>query len=261
MTDSDSVLLHETIEGVRVLRLNRPHKMNGINAELALTIVEAMEAAQKDPEVRVVAITGEGKAFCSGADISGSKFSDFAPDDLDDLGLIGRLPLSIRINCDKPVIAGINGMAMGGGVALAMMADIRMASTAATFSPGYVRIATAPDGGLTWTLPQAIGHEQAMRFLLEQETIGAEKALNLGMVGEVVDAEAFDESFLAYCKKLAKASPYALRQTKALINKSELGIDLKSLLQDEIRCANRGIMSEDGKAAIRAIFSKKSKKA
>lgn len=256
MTNPDSVLLHETLDGVRVLRLNRPNKMNGITAELAVAIIEAMEAAQSDNNVRVVGLTGEGRGFCAGADIGGSKFSDFSPDPIDDLGVIGRLALAIRVNCDKPVIAGINGMAIGGGVALAMIADIRIASSAATFNPGYARIATSPDCGLTWTLPQAIGHEQAMRFLLEQETLNAEAALRIGMVGEVAAADGFDESFINYCKKIAQASPYALRQTKSLINKAEIGIDLNSLLQDEVRCANRGIKSSDGQAAIKALFSK-----
>jgi len=155
-------------------------------------------AAAADDDVWVVGLTGEGDAFCSGLDLrpgdGGPSRNPLSPQDqiIDDLGWVGRFPLSMRLECDKPVVAGINGVAVGAGFSLAMSADIRIASSSARFLAGYARAGTSPDGGLSFTLPQAIGHERALRFLLEQRMISAEEALALGIVGEVVPAADFD---------------------------------------------------------------------
>jgi 2-(1,2-epoxy-1,2-dihydrophenyl)acetyl-CoA isomerase len=150
MTD---VLLEETLEGVRILRLNRPQKKNALSSELISAIIHAVEGAIEDDEIRVVGIIGEGDAFCSGADLMDSKPA--APGVRMDEQII-RLVKGICVDCEKPVIAGIDGIAIGAGVSLAMMADMRMASSKARFHPGYARIGTSPDGGLSWTLPQAV---------------------------------------------------------------------------------------------------------
>src|SRR2546423_12479044 len=110
---------------------------------------------------------------------------------MDDTSWAGRFPLVLRQLCDKPVVAGINGVAAGAGLSLAMAADIRIGAQSLRLIAGYPRIGASPDGGLSWTLPQAIGYEQAMRFLLENRTVDADEALRLGMVGEVVADEGF----------------------------------------------------------------------
>jgi 2-(1,2-epoxy-1,2-dihydrophenyl)acetyl-CoA isomerase len=163
----------------------------------------------------------------------------------------------IRVECEKPVIAGIGGIAIGAGLSLAMIADMRIASTAASFHPGYARAGTSPDCGLSWTLPAAVGHERAMRFFLEQEMVGAEAALAMGLVGEVVPAEGFEEAFLAYCHKITGVAPLAARQTKQLVTRVGLLDDLESHLLDELTNARRGLASADGKEAVRAIFEKR----
>ena len=252
--NSDTVLIEETVQGVRILRLNRPQKKNALSTELTSAIVHAVEGATDDDAVRVVGITGAGDAFCSGADLTDRKPA--APGErMDDLVI--RLVKGLRVDCQKPVIAGIGGVAIGAGVSLAMLADMRLASSKARFHPGYARAGTSPDCGLSWTLPQAIGHERAMRFFLEQEMIGAEDALALGMVGEVAPAEGFDETFLAYCRKIATVAPLAARQTKQLVTRVGLLEDLESHLRDELTNALRGLKSEDGKEAVRAIFEKR----
>ena len=260
MSESENILLEETFGQVRILKLNRPEKKNGVNLPLTAAIIAAMEKAHADQSIRVIGLTGVGSAFCSGGDLTGSKIKDFNPDPLDDLGLIGKMALAIRIHCDKPVVAGVNGLAVGGGVSLAMLADIRIASSSATFNPGYARIAISPDAGLTWTLPKAIGHEQSMRFLLEQKTLSAEQALAIGMVGEVVDAEKFEHRFLEYCELLAQVSPYSARQSKYLINMTEQGFDFESVLREEVRFAARALKSDDSRNAIQALMSKGTKK-
>ena len=116
------------------------------------------------------------------------------------------------------MLAGVNGVAVGMGVSLAMCADIRIAAPSARFHPGYARVGASPDGGLTWTLPEALGRERAMRFFLEQRMISAVEALDLGMVGEVTGPDvAFEERFVEYGRMLAGVAPIAAQQTKRLV--------------------------------------------
>ncbi len=255
MTD---VLLEETVQGVRILRLNRPQKKNALSTELISAIIHAVERATDDDTVRVIGIIGAGDAFCSGADLTAdkpAKGTRAAGERVDDQVI--RLVKGLRVDCEKPVVAGIGGIAIGAGVSLAMMADMRLASSKARFHPGYARAGTSPDCGLSWTLPQAIGHERAMRFFLEQEMIDAGAALALGLVGEVVDADGFEEAFLAYCRKIASVAPLASTQTKRLVARVGLLDDLESHLRAELKYTMRGLKSEDGKEAVRAIFEKR----
>jgi 2-(1,2-epoxy-1,2-dihydrophenyl)acetyl-CoA isomerase len=257
---SEPDLLVETHEAVRILRLNRPHKKNALSDKLVVDLVREFREAARDDDVRAVGITGQGGAFSSGADLGGGNPAAGAngPNrNLDDLGAIGRLVMGMRIECDKPVIAGVDGIAIGAGLSVAMCADIRIASSAARFHPGYSRAGTSPDGGLSWTLPQAVGHERAMRFLLEQEMLDADQALAIGLVGEVVAVDDFEAAFVGYCQKIAEVAPTAARQTKRLVARVGLPPDLESQLRDEITYAVRALKSPDGQEAIRAIIEKR----
>jgi 2-(1,2-epoxy-1,2-dihydrophenyl)acetyl-CoA isomerase len=259
-TETEDVLLEETDGAVRVIRLNRPARKNALNDELGWAILTAFERAATNEHIRAVGLIGQGDAFCSGADLASSEPHSprSKPDQaVDDLGWVGRFPLAIRIACDKPVIAGVNGVAVGAGLALALCADIRIASSTARFHPGYARAATSPDGGLSWTLPQIVGHERAMRFLLEQEMVAADAALEMGLVGEVVDAADFDTAFLAYCRRIADVAPIAARQTKRLVTRAGLPANLEAHLRDEMTYVHRGLASDDGREAVRAILEKR----
>jgi 2-(1,2-epoxy-1,2-dihydrophenyl)acetyl-CoA isomerase len=257
-TKSEPVLLEETRNGVRILRLNRPEKKNALSHELTRALVRCVEEAASDDAVRVVALTGEGGAFCSGADLSPRKPTDPPPESVEQTAdMVVRLVTGLRVACEKPVIAGIDGIAIGAGLALAMCADMRLASSAARFHPGYARAGTSPDCGLSWTLPAAIGHERAMRFFLEQEMLDADAALALGLVGEVVDADGFDQTFVAYCQKIAEVAPLAATQTKRLVTRIGVPDDLEAHLRDELAYAARGLKSHDGKEAVRAIRQKR----
>ena len=257
-TTSEPILLEETRNGVRILRMNRPEVKNALSNDLTRALVRSLDEAASDAEVRVVALTGVGGAFCSGADLSSRKPGDPKPDSIEETSdIVVQLVTGMRVTCEKPVIAGINGVAVGAGLALAMCADIRMASSAARFHPGYARIGTSPDCGLTWTLPAAIGREPAMRFFLEPKMHDAGAALALGIVGEVVDAAGFDQAFVAYCEKIAEIAPLAATQTKRLVSRIGLPDDLEAHLRDELTFAARGLKSEDGREARRALREKR----
>ena len=250
----EPVLLQTTHEHVRILTLNRPEKKNALSGELTRALVAAIDEAGSDPAVRVIGITGNGDTFCAGADLSPGQERE-SPDET--IERVVKLVTGIRVRCQKPVIAGVNGLAIGAGLSLAMCCDMRIASSSATFHPGYARVGTSPDCGLTWSLPQAVGHEQAMRFLLEIEFVGADQALNMGMIGDVQPADQFDEAFLAYCSKIAEVAPLAATQTKLQVTKVGLPEDLENLIREELRYTGKGLASNDGREARKAIFEKR----
>jgi 2-(1,2-epoxy-1,2-dihydrophenyl)acetyl-CoA isomerase len=245
---------------VRTIRLNRAEKKNALSQALAWGVVEAVDAAAADDNVWVVAITGAGDAFCAGLDLSGSDpYSPYPPmtAQLDDIGWVGQFVLSIRKRCDKPVVGGINGVAVGAGLGLAMATDVRLVARSARLMAGYTRIGGSPDAGLTITLPQAIGYEQAMRFMMENRTVTGAEAVALGMAGEVVDDIAFEDRLAAYCQELCAWSPITLRLLKRGIAKSFETSDLEQQLRYEVSNIRRAFGSEDGQEARRAFLEKR----
>ena len=207
-----------------------------------------------------VALTGNGDAFCSGLDLdqdrdrcdgedaerSALRDERDAPTD--------HLSLLMRVECEKPVLAGVNGVAVGLGLSLAMNADIRIAAPSARFHPGYARVGTSPDGGLTWTLTRAVGYERAMRFLLEQRMVSAPEALALGLVSEVAET---DDEFRGTVPRLR---PDARRRRaprgppdQAASRSRRSAARLAAHLDDEIDLALHGLASDDSKEAVRAM--------
>ena len=258
-----SHLVAETVGHVRILRLNRPERKNALTSSLGWGIVRAVGDAQVDDNVRVVALTGNGDAFCSGLDLAGG---DDAPVEtglseqeeiLDEKGWVGRFLLALRFDTDKPVVAGISGVAVGLGLSLAMAADIRIAADTARLHPGYLRAGTSPDGGLTWSLPTLVGHETALRFLLESRFVEADEALRRGFVSEVVPADQLDARLLEFCHAVAAQAPLAVRRTKRLVARTPLVTDVTARMTDELRNALAGLDSEDGHEAIQAIIEKR----
>jgi 2-(1,2-epoxy-1,2-dihydrophenyl)acetyl-CoA isomerase len=213
----------------------------------------------------VIVVTGGAAgpkaAFCSGADLAPASGDDererTTNEILDDKDWIGQFLVAFRLHCDKPVIAAINGVAVGAGVALALCADLRIAAQSAALHPGYIRAGTSPDGGLSWTLPTLLGHEAALRFLWNPRMVPAEEAQARGLVGEVVADDAFSDAVARQAAQLAALAPLGVRQTKRLVVRATLGAEVHSHLRDELSYVRRGLGSEDGKEAVRAIFEKR----
>ena len=256
---TDLLRIHD--EGhVRTITLNRPQKKNALSQALAWAIVGAVDAAALDDNVWVVALTGAGDAFCAGLDLSEPEpFSPHSPQtaQLDDIGWVGNFLLAIRKRCDKPVVGGINGVAVGAGLGLAMACDVRLISRGARLMAGYTRIGGSPDAGLTITLPQAMGYERAMRFMMENKTLVGDEAVAWGMAGEAVDDAAFAERLAAYCQELCAWSPITLRLLKRGIVKATDSIDMESQLRFEVANIRKAFGSEDGQEARRAFLEKR----
>ncbi len=258
-----SHLTAETAGHVRILRLDRPERKNALISSLGWSIVRAVGEAHADDDVRVVALTGNGNAFCSGLDLGGGDDLSFEPGFsdqeamLDEKGWVGRFLLALRFETDKPVVAGINGAAVGAGLSLAMAADIRIAADSARLHPGYLRAGASPDGGLTWSLPTLIGHEAALRFLLESRFVDADEAFRLGLVSEVVPADRLEARLLEFCETVAAQAPLAVRRTKRLVARTPFVTDIDARMTDEVRNALAGLQSEDGQEAVRAMTEKR----
>ena len=259
MTNSLEV---ENDERLRVLRLNRPERKNALDSELLRAIVDAIRDAAHDEDVWALALTGNGDAFCSGLDLAANDSDPDATDGADEddgADAADHFAMVMRVECEKPILAGVNGVAVGIGVSLAMAGDIRIAAPSARFHPGYARVATSPDGGATVTISQALGYEGAMRFFLEQRMVSATEARDIGLVGEVTESDAeFEDRFLAYGRMLAGLAPIAAQQTKRLLSRVTTPAELPAHLDEEIRLALHGLSSEDSREAVRAMMTKES---
>lgn len=245
---------------VRTIALNRPEMKNALSDELAWSIVNAIDDAARDDNVWIIAVTGTGDAFCAGLDLTmKERTSPLSPQNaqLDDLNWVGHFLLSIRRRCDKPVVGGVNGVAVGAGLGLAMACDVRLVARSARLMAGYTRIGGSPDGGLTITLPQLMGYERAMRFMMENRTVMGEEAVTLGMAGEMVDDAAFSERLAAYCEELCRWSPITLRLLKRGMVKSMESTDMEQQLRYELANIRRAFASEDAKEARQAFLEKR----
>jgi 2-(1,2-epoxy-1,2-dihydrophenyl)acetyl-CoA isomerase len=245
---------------VRTITLNRPDKKNALSNELAWGVVGAVDDAAKDDDVWVVAITGSGDAFCAGLDLAGGeRYHPLTAQSaqLDDISWVGHFLLSIRKRCDKPVVGGINGVAVGAGLGLAMATDVRIIAKSARLMAGYTRIGGSPDAGLTITLPQAMGYEKAMRFMMENRTLNGEEAVAWGMAGEVVDDDQLAERLAEYCQTLCAWSPITLRLLKRGMAKSMETTDMEQQLRYEVSNIRMAFSSEDAKEARKAFFEKR----
>jgi len=245
---------------VRTITLNRPDKKNALSNALAWGVIAAVEDAARVDDVWVVAITGSGDSFCAGLDLSGGeRFSPLTPQSaqLDDISWVGQFLLAIRKRCDKPVVGGINGVAVGAGLGLAMATDVRLVARSARLMAGYTRIGGSPDAGLTITLPQAMGYEQAMRFMMENRTANGEEAVALGMAGEVVDDDQLADRLAAYCQSLCQWSPITLRLLKRGMARSLETTDMEQQLRYEVSNIRMAFSSEDAKEARKAFFERR----
>jgi 2-(1,2-epoxy-1,2-dihydrophenyl)acetyl-CoA isomerase len=250
-----------TADHVRTIRLDRPKVKNAINAELAWGLIAAIEEATRDDDVWVIAITGTDDAFCAGLDLKnrGESLGSRSPQEaqLDDIDWVGRFFYTLREGCDKPIVAGINGVAVGAGLALALATDIRIIARSARLMAGYPRIGGSPDGGLTFSLTQAIGYERAMRFLLENRSVEGPEAVALGLAGELVEDAALPQRLQAYCQMLTERSPITMRLTKRGLVSATRSIDIPAHLRFELANIRRAFSSEDGREARAAFLEKR----
>jgi 2-(1,2-epoxy-1,2-dihydrophenyl)acetyl-CoA isomerase len=207
------------VEGaVARLTLNRPEKMNSFTAAMHAEMRDALDHVQHDKHIRVLVITGEGRAFCAGQDLSDPmvKFvPGETPPDMGDVVEQNYKPLILRLqNLRVPTIAAVNGVAAGAGASLVMACDLAVAAKSASFLQAFSKIGLLPDTGGTWFLPQRVGMARAMGLALLADKLPAEKAAEWGLIWSVVDDADLASSVDALAKQLATAPTKALVRTR-----------------------------------------------
>jgi enoyl-CoA hydratase len=247
-----TLVIEPTLSGVRLITLHRPQALNALNTQMLSELAAQMDAAEQDPETRVLVITGSRKAFAAGADIN-----EMADRDL--VGILNdpRLAHWQRITrFEKPLIAAVNGFALGAGCELAMHADIIIAGEDARFGQPEINLGIMPGAGGTQRLLRAVGKSLAMQMVLTGETIDARFALRAGLVSEVTQPEFTVERALQLARLIAKKAPLAVRLAKEALLKA-MDTDLASGLRFERHAFSLLAGTEDRNEGIRAFQEKR----
>ena len=249
-------VLVERAGRIMVVRLNRPARNNAIGGTMLRDIAEAFDEARSDDEVRVVILTGTGKSFCVGADVAdfgqvaGVAARDMLAGELiggakgitelsaaervvEEFGNAGRWVQRIW-HLDKPVIAAVNGAAVGGGFALTLLADLRIAGESARFGTGFAAVGIAPEMGASLLLPAIVGAATAADLIFTSRMLSAGQARDVGLVSSVVDDDALTEAAMELAAQIAAHPPLGLRFAKRLLRRATAA-DLAGQLQAEHR--------------------------
>jgi enoyl-CoA hydratase/carnithine racemase len=252
---SEPLVLEDRQDRVVVLTLNRPEVMNSFNFPMLLALKERVEAVHFDPEVRVVIITGAGpKAFCAGADLK-ERASMSEAQVREFIFTIRNLFTCIEY-LNKPVIAAVNGIALGGGTELALACDIRLAAATATLGLTETRLAIIPGAGGTQRLPRLIGRGKAKELIFTGRKVDAQEAVQIGLVNKVCPPETLLDECRAMAAQICEAGPIAIQQAKYAINYG-LEADLHTGLAIESNAYWVTIPSEDRLEGLAAFREKR----
>jgi len=248
-------LMYEKKENIGLLTINRPEKMNAISQELTAELSLLLDEIENDDELRVIVITGAGdKAFVAGADINELVDRDAR---LGRRVSRERQEIFLRIeNLHVPVIAAINGYALGGGLELALACSIRICSEKAQFGAPEVKLGIIPGDGGTQRLPRLVGQGRAMEMIITGDFIDAQEAYRIGLVNKVFTPEKLKEEAMELAKKIASRPPLAVRYAKEAVNRSQEG-DSASGFALESYLHALSCTTEDKKEGVSAFLEKR----
>jgi 2-(1,2-epoxy-1,2-dihydrophenyl)acetyl-CoA isomerase len=241
------------------ITLNRPDKLNALTQVMSDELCDAFERIHRDDGVRAVLLTGAGRGFCAGQDLTEFEESYRAgerPDIEQHLEKTYHRLIPIIVGTPQPVIAAVNGVAAGAGVSLAVACDIRLASEEARFTQAFVKIGLVPDSGGTWLLPRVVGYARALELSLTGDMVDARTALDIGLVTRVLPADSFLEKTSTYAARLAAMPTKALSATKRLIREG-LTADLDAALAAEGNAQAEMGQTEDHLEGVMAFAEKR----
>lgn len=258
---SDAHLLYEVEGHLATLTLNRPDARNAYSDEMVVELVAALERADADPQVRCIILTGAGKAFSAGGDLKAMR---------DKSGMFAGGPMELReryiagiqtiprafARCATPVVAAVNGAAIGAGLDLACMADVRVASARAKFGSTFVKVGLVPGDGGCYFLARTIGFPRALQMILSARVIDASEALGMGLVHQVVEGEELMAAARAQAEAICANAPVAVRLAKKAAYRS-FGASLEEAL--EMAATYQGIVQNtaDHAEAVAAMLEKR----
>lgn len=252
-TDFTSVI-YQVADGVAQIALNRPHKLNAFNRALRAELLAALGHARANEGVRVIVLTGAGRSFCSGADLSERKegeeivpsrviHEEYRP-------IIEELRATPKL-----VIAAVNGAAAGIGTALVLASDLVVMADDAYLLEAFADIGLVPDGGVTWFLARAVGIRLATELMLDPAKIGAERCLALGLINRIAPAASLLDDTLSWARSLAQRAPLPQRLVKRLMSEIH-ELTLAEAIEREARNQDLCARSEDFHRAVRAFLQK-----
>lgn len=217
-------ILYEKQGKIAWIKLNRPKSLNSFNNALVDEFHQALDKVANDSEVRVAIITGEGKAFCAGGDLTYLETLDNALAQKNFIEKVGKLVLKIT-TIPKPFIAMVNGVAAGAGANLMLACDLVYADNKAKFAQSFSKVGLVPDCGGFYFLPQAVGIHKAKELMFTAELINAQEAMELGMINHLFSTELLQEETLRMAEKLAESAPIAVEFIKQILNKPNNGLN------------------------------------
>jgi len=252
--------IYEKHNRIATLTLNRPEKLNALGGKLGIELERTLEEANSDSEVNVLVITGAGRGFCSGADLTtlgstsdqvGHSMVTKSPS----AGGIRSFALQLQ-NFEKPTIAAVNGPAVGGGLSLALSCDIRIASDRARFAQIFIKRGLVPDTGSSYFLPRIVGMERACEMVFTGEILDAGKALEYGLVSRVVPHDDLMKEVYELAGKIAAGPAVAMKLAKSSLYRGEV-TDLASALEFEGYMQGVCFSTEDFKEGVNAFLEKR----
>lgn len=250
--------------GIRLIRLNRPDSLNAINADLTAGVYAALDEVRADPDCRVVILTGTGRGFCSGADLKSGMPEVPGSSSRSELGRLWDAQeyvtgMAAAINSlRQPVIAAVNGVAVGGGMGLAVAADLRIASERASFGARFIRIGLSNlDVGVSYFLPRIVGAGRALELMLTAKIIDAAEAERMGLVNRVVEHDELIPAAVAMAREIADNSAWGVWMTKEGVWTNIDAPSLHHALMVEYRTQACGAFASDMNEAISAFNEKR----
>jgi enoyl-CoA hydratase len=214
---SDETILYQMTDGIAEIRFNRPHRLNAVTQQLYDELNAALGRAEADPDVRVLLLTGEGRAFCVGADLKEHK-AGRSPFDRRQY-LQGEQTVCKRLlQLKKPVVAAVNGYALGAGAEMAIASDFLLMAASAQIGLPEISIGSFLGGGVTWLLPRLVGLAKARELVFLGERIGAEEAVRIGLASRALPDDGFLDGARDFARRLAAKAPFSMQLAKEQLN-------------------------------------------
>jgi len=257
---ADEVILTDVSDKVATLTFNRPDKLNALSMDLIAGSIETLKAWGKDAEVGCIVVTGAGRAFCAGGDVStmAQDEGETLEQKIDRLRQMQELSW-LLYNTPKITIAAVNGFAMGAGLGVCLSCDLRIASDQARFGTAYAKVGYGGDFGTTWLLTQYAGGPKAKELFFLSDIIDAREAHRLGLVNRVLPHDSLASEVRAIASRIAHGPLTSYRYMKANVNLASTA-DFRSMLDREAETHMRCSMTEDHKEGVRAFMEKREPK-
>ncbi|HDG98199.1 MAG TPA: enoyl-CoA hydratase/isomerase family protein [Desulfobacterales bacterium] len=251
-------IIYEKKQDIAVIKLNRPHVLNAMNKQLWVDLQSALEDAKADPSVKVVIITGEGRAFSTGADLKESKTRTIEEyrDYLEELQEVSRK----IIRFEKPIIAAINGYALGSGYELALACDIRIAAEDAQIGSPEAKVTSSVTGGAMRLVQDLVGPGKARELLFTAEYIDGREAERIGLVNKAVPLDKLMDEAKAMAEKIAKNSAFSLMMIKRGLLMAKDGVSLETLMDYEVEACLACVSTKERQDSLKEFENRKKRK-